>query len=134
MNFSFQGDAAGKLILRLTVGILILFHGVSKILHPDVLDMISKQLATAGLPAVVAYGVYFGEVVAPLMIVFGIFARIGGLIVTVNMIFAIWLVHTSQLLTMSKTGGWALELQGFYLLCGLAIFFLGSGKFGAKPD
>ena len=134
MNFSFQGDAAGKLILRLTVGILMLFHGVSKILHPASLDFISKQLASAGLPAVIAYGVHLGEVVAPLMIIFGIFARIGGLIVTVNMIFAILLVHTGDLLTMSKTGGWTLELQAFYLFCGLAIFFLGSGKLAAKPD
>ena len=134
MSYPFQGDALGKLILRLTVGALILFHGVSKILHPEALDMISKQLTGAGLPAAIAYGVYVGEVVAPLMIIFGIFARIGGLIVMVNMIFAIFLVHTSQVFTMSKTGGWALELQGFYLFCGLAIFFLGSGKFAAKPD
>jgi putative oxidoreductase len=134
MNYPFQGDAAGKLILRLTVGVLILFHGVAKILHPAALDFISKQLAGAGLPAAIAYLVYFGEVVAPLMIVLGIFARIGGLIVTVNMIVAILLVHTGDLLAISKTGGWALELQGFYLFCGLAIFFLGSGKFAVKPD
>ena len=134
MNFSFQGDAVGKLILRLTVGGLILFHGVSKILHPESLGMITKQLQNAGLPGAVAYGVYVGEVVAPLMIILGIFSRIGGLVVAVNMLFAIWLVHTSQLFTMSKTGGWALELQGFYLVCGLAIFFLGSGKLAIKPD
>jgi putative oxidoreductase len=134
MNFSFQGDSAGKLILRLTVGILILFHGVSKILNPGSLEPIGRQLAHIGLPGFIAYGVYFGEVIAPLMIIFGVFSRIGGLIVTVNMIFAIVLVHTAQLLTLSKTGGWALELQGFYLFCGLAIFFLGSGKLAAKPD
>jgi putative oxidoreductase len=134
MNFSFQGDSAGKLILRLTVGILMLFHGVSKVLNPGSLEPIGKQLASIGLPTFIAYGVYFGEVIAPLMIIFGVFSRIGGLIVTVNMIFAIVLVHTAQLLTMSKSGGWALELQGFYLFCGLAIFFLGSGKLAAKPD
>ena len=134
MNFSFQGDSAGKLILRLTVGILILFHGVAKVLNPAALEPISKNLASMGLPTFIAYGVYFGEVIAPLMIVFGVFSRIGGLLVTVNMIFAILLVHTAQLLTLSKTGGWALELQGFYLFCGLAIFFLGSGKLAAKPD
>ena len=134
MNFSFQGDSAGKLILRLTVGILMLFHGVSKILNPASLDFIGKQLASAGLPALIAYGAYVGEVAAPLMIILGIFARIGGLIVAVNMIFAIWLVHTHELLSMTKNGGWALELQGFYLFCGLAILFLGSGKLAVKPD
>ena len=96
--------------------------------------MISGQLASLGMPAFIAYGVYIGEVVAPLMIILGVFSRIGGLLVVGNMLFAIGLVHTSQLFTMGKTGGWALELQGFYLFCGAAVYFLGSGRFAAKPD
>lgn len=134
MNYPFQSDDAGKLILRLTLGGLILFHGVSKILHPDSVSGIGGQLTAMGLPASVAYGVYAGEVLAPLMLILGVFSRVGGLLVVANMIFAVWLVHTSQLFTMGKAGGWALELQGFYLFCGLAVYFLGSGKFAVKPD
>ena len=134
MANSTQTDALGKLILRLTLGILILFHGVSKILNPGALDFVANQTVAAGLPAVVAYGVYLGEVLAPLMLILGIFARIGGLLVVGNMIFAIVLVHTGELFTLSQSGGWALELQGFYLFCGLAILFLGSGKIAIKPD
>ena len=44
------------------------------------------------------------------------------------------MVHTAELLTLSKSGGWAVELQGFYLLCGIAIFLLGSGRMAVKPD
>ena len=134
MNYPFQNDAVGKLILRLTLGVLILFHGVSKILNPGYLDFIGKQLASIGLPAAIAYGVYFGEVLAPLMIILGVFSRVGGLLVVVNMVFAMVLAHSDQLLTLSKSGGWALELQGFYLFCGIAIFFLGSGRIAIKPD
>jgi putative oxidoreductase len=135
MSYPFQSDNAGKLILRLTVGGLILFHGVAKILNPaGAMGMITGQLATMGMPAFVAYGVYIGEVLAPLLLILGIFSRIGGLLVVANMIFALVLVHTSQIFTLSKQGGWALELQGFYLFCGLAIYFLGSGKFAARPD
>lgn len=68
------------------------------------------------------------------MIILGVFSRIGGLLVVINMIVAVLLAHTAQILTMGKSGGWALELQGFYLFCGLAIYFLGSGKFAVKPD
>jgi putative oxidoreductase len=50
------------------------------------------------------------------------------------MIFAIFLVHSHQLLMLTKQGGWQLELQGFYLFCGLALAFLGSGKIAVKPD
>ena len=91
-------------------------------------------LTAAGLPTYVAYGVFIGEVLAPILIIFGIYSRIGGLIVVINMIFAVLLAHSTQLLTLSKTGGWALELQGFYLLTGLVLFFLGSGKIAIKPD
>ncbi|HMH18037.1 MAG TPA: DoxX family protein [Burkholderiales bacterium] len=133
MNYQLL-EEVGKLILRLTVGILLLFHGVAKILNPGIVDSIGTQIADAGLPASVAYGVYLGEVLAPLMIIAGVFSRIGGLLVAINMVFAILMAHTAQLLTLSKSGGWAVELQGFYLLCGIAILFLGSGTMAVKPD
>lgn len=134
MNNPFQNDALGKLILRLTVGILMLFHGVSKILNPGSLEYIGGQLTKTGLPSALAYGVYLGEVVAPLMIILGIYARFGGLLIVGNMIFAIVLAHAGELFSLTKNGAWALELQGFYLLCGLAILFLGSGRIAVKPD
>lgn len=129
-----RNDAFGKLVLRLTVGILMLFHGVSKVLHPGTLDFIGGALTGAGLPAVLAYGVYLGEIIAPLMIILGVQARMGGLIVVINMVFAIFLVHTGDLFSLTEHGGWRLELQGFYLFCGLAIMFLGSGRMAIKPD
>jgi len=135
MNIPFQSDALGKLILRLTLGILISFHGISKVLHPAAaIGYVSGQLAAAGWPTFLAYGVYLGEALAPILIILGIYSRIGGLLVAINMIFAVMLVHTAQLLSVSNTGGWALELQGFYLLTGLALFFLGSGKVALRPD
>ena len=64
MSLPRHSDAFGKLLLRLTLGILMLFHGVSKLMNP----------------------------------------------------------------------GWTLELQAFYLFCGLTVFFLGSGRTAARPD
>lgn len=130
----FQNNAIGKLILRLTLGILMLFHGFGKILNPGSLEFFGGRLTDLGLPSVVAYGVYVGEVVAPLMIILGVYSRIGGLLIAGNMIFAIVLVHTNDLFALSQNGGWALELQAFYLFCGLAISFLGSGRIAIKPD
>lgn len=134
MRRLFRNDDLGKLILRVTVGILILFHGVHKILNPGSLDFISKQLTSTGLPQGLAYGVYTGEVIAPLMIILGVFSRLGGLLIFGNMVFALVLAHRSQLFTLTSTGGWALELQGFYLFSGLAVFFLGSGRMAIRPD
>jgi len=134
MFSQFHNDAMGKLLLRLTVAVLMLFHGIAKIIHPGSLEFIGSSLSGIGLPAAFAYGVYIGEVVAPLMIISGFHARIGGLIIVVNMLFAIFLAHTGDMFSLTQHGGWAIELQVFYLLGGLAIMLLGSGKFAVKPD
>ena len=96
MTNPFKSDALGKLVLRLTLGILIFLHGLSKLMHPSgAIAYVSAQLASAGLPTFLAYGVFVGEALAPIMIILGIYSRIGGLIVVINMIFAVVLVPVS---------------------------------------
>ena len=134
MNRILQDDAYGKLIVRLAVGILLLFHGVAKVLHPESVGFIHSLLEGVDLPAALAYGVYIGEIVAPLMLILGIYSRLGGFIITINMLFAIWLAHSGDIYSLTEHGGWALELQGLYLFGSLAIVFLGSGRYAVKPD
>jgi putative oxidoreductase len=129
-----KNDAVGKLLLRLTVGGLMLFHGISKLFNPGTVGFIGSKLAEAGLPEALAYGVYIGEVVAPLMIIVGLLSRAGAALIVINMLFAIILVHAGDLFALTEHGGWRLELQGFYLLGSLAIVFLGSGRYAWKPD
>ena len=59
----------GKLILRLTLGILILLHGIFKLRHG--IDGIQGMVAGMGMPAFVAYGVFAGEVLGPLLLIVG---------------------------------------------------------------
>jgi putative oxidoreductase len=117
----------GRLVLRVVLGVLILFHGVSKLIHGP--GYIIGVLAGAGLPSFLAYGVYVGEVVAPILLLIGLWARVGALIIVINMLVAIALVHLGQLATLNDTGGWALELQGMFLGTALAILLLGAGRF-----
>ena len=118
---------SGKLVLRLVLAAMLLFHGVAK-LHNGI-GFIADMLAKAGLPAVLGYGVYIGEVIAPLLILIGLFTRAAALLVAINMVVAVLLVHTSQFFTLDKTGGWALELQGMYFFTALAIALLGAGRY-----
>lgn len=129
-----KNDDLGKLIMRLTVGILILFHGVAKIGNSGSLDFIAGQLANNGLPGFIAYGVFVGEVVAPLLLIGGAYCRIAALVIVCNMLFAIGLVHTEELFMLTKNGGWALELQGSFLFGAVAIALLGSGRYAIKRD
>ena len=134
MLWLLHNDSLGKLILRLTVGVLMLFHGVAKVMNPGTVDYIGGVLAGAGLPSFLAYGVYVGEVVAPVMLILGIYSRYAAIIVVVNMLFAIGLMHSGELFLLTDHGGWRLELQGFYLFGAVAIMFLGSGSQAVKPD
>ena len=123
-------DDIGKLLLRLTVGILILLHGLAKV--SGGVGGISNMLAGVGLPAALAYGVYIGEVLAPLLLIIGFYSRIAALVIVVNMLFAIALVHMDDLVRVTKTGGWALELQAFFLLTALAIALIGPGRYAVN--
>lgn len=121
-------DDLGKLVLRLVLGILILLHGLSKL--DGGVGWIVGILDARGLPGFVAYGVYIGEVLAPILLILGIWARLGGIIVAINMLFAFGLVHMQgPLFTLGKSGGWALELQGMYLFAGIAVALLGAGAY-----
>ncbi len=122
-------DDGGKLLLRIVLAVLILFHGVSKLIGG--IGFITGMVAKAGLPGVLGYFVYVGEVIAPLLVLFGVFTRLAALVVAVNMIVALLLVHTRQFFTLSDTGGWALELQGMYLGAAVAIALLGAGRYSA---
>jgi putative oxidoreductase len=120
-------DDVGKLVLRLTLGILMLFHGIDKLRYG--VSGIEGLLQTHALPAFFAYGVLVGEVLAPLLVIIGFYARIGALIIAFTMVVAIALAHGSQLADIGKSGGWALELQGFYLFTAIAVSLIGPGKF-----
>jgi putative oxidoreductase len=120
-------EDVGKLILRLTVGVLMLLHGLAKI--SGGVGGIGGMLQSAGLPAALAYGAYVGEVLAPLLVIIGFYARIGALLMVVNMLFAIGLAHTKDVFLLTKTGGWAIELQAFFLLSALAVALIGPGRY-----
>ncbi|SDC99106.1 putative oxidoreductase [Cupriavidus sp. YR651] len=116
----------GKAILRIALGALILVHGISKLMTGP--GFIVQVVTKAGLPESVAYLVYIGEIVAPILLIIGLWTRLAGLIIAINMIVALALVHASQFGDMAPTGGWALELQGMYLAGALAVALLGAGR------
>ncbi|MFG6137910.1 DoxX family protein [Halomonas sp. B23F22_10] len=129
-----HNDPLGKLLLRLAVGGLILLHGISKLLNPGSFDWIGGLLEGYGLPAVLAYGVLIGEIVAPVMAILGWQTRLAGLLIAGNMLVAVLLAHTGQLFMLNDSGGWQLELQGMFFVGALALVLLGSGRMALRPD
>lgn len=122
-----MSEDIGKLVLRVALAVLILFHGVAKIING--VGFITGLVAQFGLPPALGYLVYIGEVVAPLLILFGAWTRLAALIVAINMVVAVALVHMGDLLTLMKNGGWALELQALFLATAIAVMLLGAGRY-----
>lgn len=120
-----------KLILRLTLGGLLFMHGIAKLQNG--VTGIEGMLTNAGLPAMLAPLVYVGEVLAPLMIILGIFARPAALVVIINMLFAIGLAHMGHIGTITKSGAWGIEVQAFFLFNAFSVYFSGAGRYSLMP-
>ena len=121
-----KADDIGKLVLRLTLGILILFHGMPKLVAG--VGGIAAMLEGIGLPTFIAYGVYLGEVLGPALLIIGWYARVGAGLVAINMLFAVGLAHRAEILALGDSGAWALELQGMFLFTAIALLLTGPGR------
>lgn len=115
----------GLLILRLSIGILMLLHGIAKFKG---VTGIENMLSNQGFPTFLAYGVYVTEIIAPLLIIIGLRTRIASFIFAHGAIVAIYLAHSKDVFTLNQFGGWGIELLGLYLFGSLALIFTGGGK------
>jgi putative oxidoreductase len=109
------------------LGVLILLHGLFKI--KSGVGGIAGMLSSHGLPGFLAYFVLVGEVVAPVLMIIGLFTRIAGWIIAINMVVAIGLAHMGSIASLTGQGGWALELQGMFLFASIAVALFGAGRF-----
>ena len=87
-----------------------------------------------GIPEVLAYGVYAGEIFAPLFLILGWKSRFWAGVMVLNMAVAIYLTQTGALFKLGAHGAWAVEVPMFYMLSALAIVLLGSGKYAIIRD
>jgi len=118
-----------RVILRITLGVLILFHGVHKVIHG--IGGVKSMLVSSGFPELLAYGVYVGELIAPIFIILGLYARVAASVLGLNMLFALYLGYSFSF-SVTKYGGLALELPLLYFVMSILVVMLGSGKYGVN--
>ena len=126
----FQNADIAKLLLRLTLGVMILFHGVEKIING--ISGVKYLTTNAGLPEFLAYGVYVGEIVFPILIILGLYGRVASLGLAFNMLMAIFLAYGNSLFELNKYGAPAFELPFLYLILSIAVVLLGSGRYAVN--
>jgi putative oxidoreductase len=121
------GVDAALLILRLVLGITVLLHGIAKLPPPPapIVDMLAK----ANLPSALAWGVYLGEIVAPILLIVGVWTRLAAIVIAINMVVAVLIAHAGDLFSLAPQGGYALELQAMFLFTAVALAMTGAGRF-----
>ena len=125
-----MNEDTGKLILRIALGVLILLHGISKLRGG--IGWLDGALANAGLPVFLKYGVYVGELLAPLAVIAGWYSRVGAWLIAVNMLFAFGLVHGAELVQLSDQGGLKLEPQYLFFFTAIALALIGPGRYAVN--
>ena len=121
-----MNESTGKLILRVTLGVLVLLHGISKLRNG--VGWLDGMLVNQGLPVFFKYGVYVGEVLAPLAVIAGWYSRIGAWLIAVNMLFAFGLVHGAELFAFNEQGALKLEAQYMFFFSAIALALIGPGR------
>lgn len=120
----------GLFIFRVSLAVLMLFHGLHKLANG--LAGIEKMLSNAGLPTILAYGVYLGEIVAPIMMLIGYRTRLAALVFASVMVVAFLLAHPDKFFALGKAGAWAIETIALFFFGGLGLVFTGGGRYAVS--
>ena len=116
----------GILVLRLVLGGTFFLHGWAKVTHG--IDIQTSILVANGIPGFFMYFVYVSEVLAPVLLVLGLFTRLCSLSVIVTML-TVFYVLPGPFFALTSVGAWNKELQLLFLAIGVALFFMGPGRY-----
>lgn len=113
----------GMLFLRLGLAATFLNAGWFKVSN---IAMVVGGMGEAGIPAILAYIVSYGELLAGLALLVGIFSRYAGILLSIIMVVAIAKVHFVNGFSL-QNGGYEYNLV--LLLAAMAMVTFGSGKY-----
>ena len=120
-SWSANATNLASLILRLTFGLLMLSHGIPKLINLTNGTMEFGDPIGIGVPASLALTV-FAEVLCSVLIIIGLWTRLALIPLIITMAVAVFIVHINH-------GLETMELALMYLLSYCALFLLGSGRF-----
>lgn len=121
ISWSANAAALSSLILRLTLGLLMLSHGIPKLINLINGNMEFGDPIGIGAPASLILTV-FAEVLCSLLIIIGLWTRLALIPLIITMAVAVFIIHINDSLG-------TMEPALMYLLSYCALFLLGSGRF-----
>ncbi|WP_414000314.1 DoxX family protein [Flavobacterium sp. W1B] len=121
ISWSANAAAWSSLILRLTLGLLMLSHGIPKLINLINGNMEFGDPIGIGAPASLILTV-FAEVLCSILIIIGLWTRLALIPLIITMAVAVFIIHINDSLG-------TMEPALMYLLSYCALFLLGSGTF-----
>ncbi|GGK34253.1 GntR family transcriptional regulator [Yeosuana aromativorans] len=122
----------GLLLLRISIAFTMLIYGISKLNFG--IEYINGLLEQYGLPTFLGYGVFVGEFIAPILIIIGYRTKLAGLAFAINCFVAILMDRLPDVLSLNDHGGWSIGLIFIYMMFGIAMFFMGAGKYALSTN
>jgi putative oxidoreductase len=128
-----KGVRAAGLVLRIPLGVCLVFHGA-----PKVIDLFGShdtgwvdRVASLGLsPAVpAAAAIATGEVLAGLAMVLGVFPRVAGSVIVAIMLGAIWAVTGERGYSIHNAG---YEYNVALIAMAIAVMLIGPGAYAFR--
>ena len=108
-------------ILRLSLGLLMLIHGIPKMMKLMDGNMEFGDPIGIGVPASLTLTV-FAEVICSILIIIGLWTRLALIPLIITMVVAAFIVHSADSLGVK-------EPSLMYLFGYITLFLLGSGKY-----
>jgi putative oxidoreductase len=123
----------GALLLRVSMGVLFILHGVYLKVAVFGMAGAGKFFASLGLPEWFAWVVMLYETVGGLMLILGVYTRWVAAFLGVHLLFAAYLGHGANGWNFTNKGG-GYEFPVFWAIACFALALVGSGASALKPD
>ena len=122
--------AYGITLLRVSFGIMLIAHGFILKYMTFTLAGTAAFFESLGLPAALAYLVFFAETVGGVLLVLGIGTRWVAAAIVPILIGALWVHSGNGWLFNAPNGGWEYPL--YLVVLGIAQVMLGDGALAVK--
>ena len=120
INYSAGAFSTAMLLLRLSIGFLMMWHGYDKLLHFSKIH--NQFLNFMGLGSTFSLTlVIFAEFFCSLFLVLGLFTRLSAIPLIITMCVALFKVHQGDFFGKG-------EIDALYLISYMVLLFLGPGR------
>ena len=129
MNSNTQNPNYGATITRLSLGVILLAHGLLKVFVFTIPGTVGF-FESLGLPAIIAYLTIFGEIAGGAALIAGLYTRLTALLSVPILLGATWAHAGNGWVFSNQGGGW--EFPALLVVMAIAVAVQGSGSFAVK--